>query len=163
MINLGSTHSYITRIVVEIFSFKKLKHRKLWLVQLATGTKRNVSEVVRKYPFVMDALVTCVDLNVLPLGSYDVLIGMDWLEAHIVNLECYNNTFECLDEEGNLRVVRGIPKPVRQISTMQLKKFYRKGCRLYATHVLETLENETPRLEGFHVFQEFRDVFLMRF
>ena len=27
-------------------------------------------------------------MNVLPLGSYDVLIGMDWLEARRVKLEC---------------------------------------------------------------------------
>ena len=63
------------------------------------------------------------------LGSYDVLIGMDWLEAHIVKLGFYNNTFECIDEEGNLRVVKGISKviSVRQISAMQLKNLCRKG------------------------------------
>ena len=44
LIELGSTHSYITPRVVDICDFKKLKHRKSWLVQLATGTKRNVSE-----------------------------------------------------------------------------------------------------------------------
>ena len=52
---------------------------------------------------------------------------------------------------------------VRQILAMQLKKFSRKGCRLYAAHVLEATENETSRLEDFHVFQEFKDVFLMKF
>ena len=68
----------------------------------------------------MNGLVTCVDLNVLTLGSYDVFIGIDWLEAHRVKLDCYNRTFECLDEEGNLRVVKGIPKLicVRNISAM---------------------------------------------
>ena len=78
---------------------------------------------------------------------------MDWLEAHRVNLDYYNKTFECLDEEYNLRVARGIPKviPVRNISAMQLKMFCRKGCRLYETHVLEETENETPRLEDFHM------------
>ena len=35
----------------------------------------------------MDSLVTCVDLNILPLGSYDILIEMEWLEAHIVKLD----------------------------------------------------------------------------
>ena len=67
-----------------------------------------------------------------------------------------------MDEEGNPRVVRGIPKviSVRQISAMQLKKFCSKGCRLYAAHVLEAMENETPRLEDFHVLQEFMYVFL---
>ena len=95
-------------------------------------------------------------------GSYDLLIGMDWLEARRVKLDCYNKTFECMDEEGNPRVVRGIPKVifVRQISTMQLKTLCRKGFYLYASHVLEATENETPRLEDFNVLQEFRDVFL---
>ena len=30
---------------------------------------------------------------------------------------------------------------------------------MYASHILEEIENETPRLEDFHVLQEFRDVF----
>ena len=29
---------------------------------------------------------------------------MDWLEAHRVKLDCYNNTFECVNGEGNLVV-----------------------------------------------------------
>ena len=47
---------------------------------------------------------------------------------------------------------------VRKISTMQLKKLCRKFCRLYASHVLEEMENETPRLEDYPILQEFRDV-----
>ena len=42
---------------------------------------------------------------------------------------------------------------------MKLKKLCRKGCRVYAYHVLEAAENENPKLEDFHVLQEFRDVF----
>ena len=79
-------------------TLNKSKYRISWLVQLATGIKKKVSEVVIKCPFVMDGLVTCADLNVLPLGSYDFLIGMDWLEAHRAKLDCYNKTFECLDD-----------------------------------------------------------------
>ena len=68
----------------------------------------------------MDGLVTYADLNVIPLCSYDILIGMDWLEMHIVKLDCYNKTFECIDEEGNTRVLKGIPKIIyiTHISTM---------------------------------------------
>ena len=90
-------------------------------------------------------------MNFLPLGSYDVLIGMDWLESHRVKLDCYNKTFECLNEEGNLVVVKGIPKviSVRKVSAMQLKKLCRKGCQLYAAHILEASDDETPRLEDY--------------
>ena len=85
--------------------------------------------MVEKCPLVMNGLITHVDLNVLPLGSYDVLIIMDWLESHRVNIDCYNKTFECMDEEGNPRVVKGIPKVVSlgNFSAIQLKKFCRKG------------------------------------
>ena len=43
---------------------------------------------------------------------------------------------------------------VRQISAMQLKKFYRKGCQLYAAHILEPTGDE-----DYQVLQEFKDVF----
>ena len=110
LIDLGSTHSYITLRVVEICAFNKLKHSESWLVQLATRTKRKFSEIVEKCPLDMDGLFTYANMNILPLSSYDILIGMDWLEAHKVNIDCYNMTFECMDEEGNTRVLRGIPK-----------------------------------------------------
>ena len=76
-------------------------------------------------------------MNVLPLGSYDVLIGMDWLEDRRVKLNYYNKTFECMDEEGNPIVVRGIPKVISvwQVSVMQLNNFCRKGFQLYAAHI----------------------------
>jgi hypothetical protein len=48
-------------------------------------------------------------LNIIPLGSYDCLIGMDWLDQHHVVLEFHHNEFTFLDEEGNPRTVQGIP------------------------------------------------------
>ena len=66
LIELGSIDSYITPKIVDICAFKKLKHRKSWLVQLATGTKRKFSKLVEKCPLVMDGLFTYANLNVLP-------------------------------------------------------------------------------------------------
>ena len=78
---------------------------------------------------------------------------MDSLETQRVKIDFYNKKFECMDEEGKPRVVRGIPKviSIRQISAIQLKKFCRKGCRVYAAHVLDPEANDTPRLEDYHV------------
>ena len=94
LIDPGSTHSYITPGLIEMRTLKKSKHRRSWLVQLATGIKKKVSEVVIKCPLVMDGLVMWAYLNIFPLGSYDVLIGMSWLEEHRAKLDCYNKTFE---------------------------------------------------------------------
>ena len=75
LIEPGLNHIYITPGHVAL---NKSKHRRPWLVQLANGTKKKISKVVRKCPLVMDGLVTCANLNVLPLESYDILIRMDW-------------------------------------------------------------------------------------
>ena len=77
LIDLGSTHNYISAKVVDICAFRKTKHSKSWLVQLAIGTKRKVSELVEKCPLEMGGLSSCTNLNILPLGSYGILIGMD--------------------------------------------------------------------------------------
>ena len=60
----------------------------------------------------MNGLKTHAYLNILPLGSYDLLIGMDWLEKHRVILNCYDKTFSCLDDKGNTIIVKGIPRKV---------------------------------------------------
>jgi hypothetical protein len=44
-------------------------------------------------------------LNIIPLRSYDFLIGKDWLDEYHVVLDCYNKAFTWLDEEGNSRMV----------------------------------------------------------
>jgi hypothetical protein len=86
----------------------------------------------------------------LPLGSYDLLIGMDWLATHKAKLDYYNKTLECEDEEWRKITLQGNQKPVsvRQISTLQVKKCYRKGCPLYAIHVLNSVEDNKPSLEN---------------
>jgi hypothetical protein len=60
----------------------------------------------------MNGLNTKVDVKIIPLGSYDFLIGMDWLEKHHVVLYYYNKTITCLDEEGQQGKVQGILRNV---------------------------------------------------
>jgi hypothetical protein len=49
---------------------------------------------------------------------------------------------------------------VRRISTLQMKKYCRKGCPLYAIQVLESVEDDKPNLEDHPILREYKDVFL---
>jgi hypothetical protein len=89
-----------------------LKHVKPWLVQLAIGTKRKLVEVIPACQFIMDGFPTQATLNKLPLGSYDLLIGMEWLVDYKINLDCYRKTLECVNEEGRKITLEGIRKLV---------------------------------------------------
>jgi hypothetical protein len=117
--------------------------------------------MVRGFPISLNRVNTNVDLNIIPLGSYDIIIGMDWLDKHHVVLDCHNKTFTCLEEEGKHSIVKGIPRPIsiRDISALQLKRCFRKGYQLHETHVEEPEKKKGPSLEYFSVLQEFEDVF----
>jgi hypothetical protein len=79
---------------------KKSKHEKPKLVQLVIGTKKKINLIVNGFPLDMNGIITIVYLNMVSLGSYDVLIGMDRLDVHHAILDCRNKTFNCLGEEG---------------------------------------------------------------
>jgi predicted aspartyl protease len=140
LIDPGAMLIYITPNVAESNKLKKLKHTKSWLVQLATSTKRKVVEFVPDFEFSLDGQSIKTDLNILPLGSYNMIIGMDWLEQHKAILNCYTNMLSYKDDSDTTRTTQGIPKlvSVRQISAMQLKKCMRKGCQVYAIQVTES-------------------------
>ena len=75
----------------------------------------------------------------MPLGSYDFLIGMDWLEQHRAILNCYDKTFTCWNSDEKPVSVKGIPRKttIRQISALQLKRAVRKGCKAYAVTITD--------------------------
>ena len=80
LIDPGASLSYISPSIVEKFSLSLKMFEKYWLVELGTETKRKVVNYVENCKLLMSEFETQVKLNVLPLRSYYVLIGMDWME-----------------------------------------------------------------------------------
>jgi hypothetical protein len=98
LIDPGSNLTYVAPQVLDKCKMKPVRHAKTWLVQLATGTKRKVADVIPACQFTVDGLPTQATLNILPLGSYGLLIGMDWIAAYKTRFDCYYKTLECVDE-----------------------------------------------------------------
>lgn len=83
-------------------------------------------------------------MNVLPLGSHDILIGIDWLEKHWSLSNCKTKTINYMDEEGKRQEIQGIIRSLklRLVTTSQLEKCIRKGCHIYAIQVGYTNSKE---------------------
>ena len=160
-IDPGAYWSYVSPKIVDECKLGKVKHDKPWLVQLATSTKWKVSEIVKECEVNLNGFITKVDLDILPLGSYDVLIDMDWLEQHHVMLNCFHKSILCMDSLGNQVKVHGIPKKVfvRQISALQAKKCMRKGCKLFVVNIRDIQSEREQRIENFLILVYFKDVF----
>jgi hypothetical protein len=100
LIDSEEIHCYIDPKIVDRLHLQKSKLVKASLVQLATGTKRRIHDMVRSCSISLNGVNTSIDLNIIPLGYYDILTGMDWLDKHHVVLDCHNKTFTCLYGNG---------------------------------------------------------------
>ena len=124
LIDRGARLSYISPDLVEKCNLSVENFAKSWLVQLATGAKIKVISFVKNCTIKMDQFESFVKLNVLPLGSYDMLIGMDWLEKHRVVLNCFDKTFTCVNNGRETVNVKGISRKttIRRVFALQLKR-----------------------------------------
>jgi len=66
---------------------------------------------------------TSTHINVLPLGSYNMILGMHWLYLHSTKVDCHTKAIECLDDDGEKIIMQGKKKPtlVRMVTIMQAK------------------------------------------
>eukprot|EP00253_Pinus_taeda_P019879 PITA_19879 len=162
LIDPGATLSYVNPKVVERCNLQSVKFKNPWLVQLATGAKRRVIAKINDCSFTIADQPITANLNIFPLGSYDILIGMDWLEKHWSLVDCKTKIIYYRDQQGNNKEMQGIKQPVqvRPITANQLVKCVRKGCQVYAIQVgYANSKDKTASLNNIPVIQEFADVF----
>ena len=74
-------------------------------MQLATGTKKRAHPWVRACALELNGMYTSTHLNVLPLGLYSMILGMDQIYIHRTKMDCYNKAIECLDNNGEDRIL----------------------------------------------------------
>ena len=77
LIDPWATLSYITPKIMENCHLTKVSHAKPWSVQLAIGAKRKVTEFIANCEISIENHATRNNLNVFPVESYDMIIGMD--------------------------------------------------------------------------------------
>ena len=82
LIDSRATFSYFNTNLVERCKLVGRKFHKHRLVQLNAGIKMKVTTVVEDCKFTMNGLQTKSNLDIIPLGSYNILLGMDWHESH---------------------------------------------------------------------------------
>jgi hypothetical protein len=93
-------------------------------VEMASRAKQKVGGKVTGCALNLGEFVTRVNLYIMILGSYDVMIGMDWLEMHEAILNCKKKWLSLVDDEGQRHVNVGRNQGVflRFISSLQLQK-----------------------------------------
>ena len=99
LIDPGATESFISGAALRI-KVKAVEHDEFSFVEMASGAKQKVGGKVTGCALNLGEFVTSVNLYVTILGSYDAVIGMDWLESHEAIFNCKTKRLSLVDDEG---------------------------------------------------------------
>ncbi|GJT74471.1 putative reverse transcriptase domain-containing protein [Tanacetum coccineum] len=110
-----------------------------------------------------------IDLMPVELGSFDVIIGMDWLAKYHTLIVCDEKVI-CIPYGDEVLIIRGDNCDGRSklniISCTKTHKYIQKGCQVYLAQVTSKKaedKSEEKRLEDVPIVQEFLEVFLEDF
>ncbi|GKB25493.1 putative reverse transcriptase domain-containing protein [Tanacetum coccineum] len=100
-----------------------------------------------------------IDLMPIKLGSFDVVIGMDWLSKYHAKILCDEKVVH-IPINGETLIIRGDRSKTRLnlISCIKTEKYISRGCHVFMIQVVEKKADE-KRLEDIPVVKEFPDVF----
>jgi hypothetical protein len=88
LIDLGATERFISSAVLKPIKVKAVEHDEFSYVEMASGAKNKVGGKVTGCSLNLGDFVTKDNMYIMILGSYDIVIGMDWLESHEAILNC---------------------------------------------------------------------------
>ncbi|GKB08471.1 putative reverse transcriptase domain-containing protein [Tanacetum coccineum] len=96
---------------------------------------------------------------VIELGSFDIIIGMDWLSRYDAAILCGEKKVR-IPLKGKTLVIEGNRNNSRLkiVSCIKTQKYIEKGCELFLAQVTEQ-ESKEKRLEDVPVVRDFPEVF----
>jgi hypothetical protein len=93
--------------VLQRIKVKVVEQDKFSFLEMASRAKLKVGGKVMSCTLNMGEFVKRANLYIMIPGSYDVMIGMDWLESHEVTLNCKTKWLSLVDDEGQRCVIIG--------------------------------------------------------
>ncbi|XP_071695848.1 uncharacterized protein [Rutidosis leptorrhynchoides] len=93
-------------------------------------------------------------------GSFDIIIGMDWLSKNRAEIVCYDKAIRIPQVDGESLIIYGDKKckQLNLISCLKVQKYLRKGCHAILAHVSKPDPKER-QLSDVAIVRDFPKVF----
>ncbi|GJV01518.1 putative reverse transcriptase domain-containing protein [Tanacetum coccineum] len=151
--------SFVNTRFSSMLDIKPIKIEASYEVELANGRVVSTNTVLNGCTLNLVNHIFKIDLMPIKLGTFDVIMGMDWLVKHDAVIICGEKVVripygsKTLIVEGDKGVSR-----LKVISCIKACKYVERGCHLILAHVKENKSKE-KRLEDVPVIRDFPEVF----
>ncbi|GJW29163.1 putative reverse transcriptase domain-containing protein [Tanacetum coccineum] len=155
----GSDKSFVNTSFSHLIDINPVRLDTSYEVELADGRVASTNTILRGCTLNLLNHLFKIDLMPIELGTFDVVIRMDWLvdqdavivcSKKVVHIPVKNKTLVVEGDRGTSRL--------KIISCIKASKYIKRGHQLFVAHVTEK-EPKEKRLEDVPVIRDFPEVF----
>ncbi|KAJ9561422.1 hypothetical protein OSB04_006582 [Centaurea solstitialis] len=160
LFDTGAERSFVHDTLAKKFTMPTTPLSDALVVEVAGGFLVTVRDCFEGCTIELDGETFSATLIPMNVGSFDVVLGIDWLRAHDANIGCGKKTVTIPTPRGELITVYGDKKKGTNttISMVKARKCLAKGCASYLAYVIDT-KLEKKGIANVEVVREFSDVF----
>ncbi|GJZ54130.1 putative reverse transcriptase domain-containing protein [Tanacetum coccineum] len=136
----GADFSFISTEFAPLLNVRPSIVNPGYVIEVADGKKVEVDRIIRDCKLELGGSLFSINLIPLGHGSFDVIVGMDWLSQHKAVIVCHEKVVEIPVEDGRILRVHG----ERAVGI---------------TKALKSAKEDEPKLNDISVVREFEDVF----
>ncbi|GKF27644.1 putative reverse transcriptase domain-containing protein, partial [Tanacetum coccineum] len=128
-------------------------------IEMANGNLVGTNTVIQGCILILLSQPFEIDLMPIKLGSFDVVIGMDWLSEYHARIICDEKVVH-IPIDGETLIIRGDQSKARLslISCIKTERYISRECQVFVAQVMEN-KSEEKRLEDTPVVRGFSKVF----
>ncbi|GJX76695.1 putative reverse transcriptase domain-containing protein [Tanacetum coccineum] len=163
----GSDRSFVSSTFNALLDVAPSTLDTSYAIELADGRISETNVVLRGCMLGLLGHPFDIDLMPVELGSFDVIIGMDWLAKYHALIICYEKVVR-IPYGDKVLIIRGddcdggSKSKLNIISCTKTQKYIQEGCQVYLVQVTSKKtkdKSEEKRLENVPIVREFLEVF----
>uniref|UniRef100_A0A251RRD4 RNA-directed DNA polymerase n=1 Tax=Helianthus annuus TaxID=4232 RepID=A0A251RRD4_HELAN len=156
----GQGLRFDSRRTTPLLRVSRTKLGKPLTVEVASGNPVVLDSVLRNCQLNLNDHLFPIDLTPMQLGSFDIIVGMDWLAKHHAEVVCFEKIVRVPLSSGKTLQVRG-KKPASSLKLMsctQARKYLRKNYVAFLAHVTAD-KGKGKSIQDIPVVRDYQELF----
>ncbi|GKC37509.1 reverse transcriptase domain-containing protein [Tanacetum coccineum] len=158
LFDLGADKSFESTSLASMLNIPSITLDTTYDIEMANGNLVGTNTVIQGCNLILLNQPFKIDLMPIKLGSFNVVIGMDWLSKYHTRIICEEKVVHILIDDETL-IIRDDQSKNRLnlISCIKTKRYISRGYQFFVAQVMEKKSDE-KRLEDIPVVREFPEV-----
>nr|GEU96360.1 reverse transcriptase domain-containing protein [Tanacetum cinerariifolium] len=155
----GADKSFVSISLAFMLNIPPITLDTTYDIEMANGNLVGTNTVIQCCTLILLKEPFEIDLMPIKLGSFDIVIGIDWLSKYHARIIC-DEKVVYIPIDGETLIIRGDQSKTRlsPMPCIKTERYISRGCQVFVAQVMEKKSDE-KRLEDITVVREFLEVF----